>query len=330
MFVKCVICGKESDKSICVDCYLSRNKIIEIEKIDLTVCPRCGMYRIEGKWRDLDLFDAVWCHLEKNIKIHPDFKVENVEMNLKDKKGEILLTGTFWGKKIKEFAEFQFKFNKVLCEKCSREAGGYYECILQLRVKGRKLEESEINEVNKIIIEILKKHKEDTKAFLSKVVERQEGIDYYIGGRNVGKKISKEVINRLGGVITESKKIAGRRDGREIYRFTYSIRLPSFRKGDVVVYREKPILITNPKINKGLSLPELKNVNVKNATMLIKKEEMDDGIVVNKDEYTLEVMILNSGKIVTVEKIGDVKIGDNVAIFEFLGKHYAIPKNLIE
>ncbi len=324
--MKCVVCGKNSERSLCVDCYLKKNRIVEIEDVEVTVCPRCGMFRISGKWKAVDLLEAVSSEVEKKLRVHPDFKVERVELKVGER-GELLLGGSFWNKDVEEFLEFEIKLKKVLCEKCSREAGGYYECIVQLRAD-RELEESEIDEVNRIVLETIEKAKEDTKAFISKVVERREGVDYYIGGRNIGRKISKSIVEKFGGKITESKKIAGRKDGRDIYRFTYSVRLPAYRKGDIVSSENKIVVVTNPKLKKGLTLPELKNVNLKDARVVVRREDIEEGIVVSCDKYGMEVMKLSTGEVVTVERIKELKVGDKVKIFEVEKKHYAFPEKL--
>jgi len=324
--VKCVICGRESDSPVCPRCYVERNRIVEVGKVEVEVCPRCGFYRVGGRWRDIGFADAVEKALHKALRVHPDFDVSDVELAVSEegREGFVRLRGEFRGCDVEQVAEFSVDVKKTLCERCSREAGGYYESIVQLRADRRELSREEVEEVNRIVEEVLENERENLKAFLTKVVERREGLDYYIGGRDVGRKISKAIAEKLGGTVKESKKIAGRRDGRDIYRFTYSVRLPEYRRGDVVVDGEKLVYVTNPRLGKGVSIPELSKTNLKKARVVVRREDMERGIAVSTDERAAEV-IDESGKFIIAEKVGDIREGEDVLLFEHSGKYYALP-----
>jgi len=321
--VKCVICGRESETSVCARCYIRRNRIVEIDRVEVETCPKCSFYRVGGRWRNIDIYSAVEEALKRALTVHTDFEVEEVELSIDGEKGYVKLKGNFRGEKVEQVHEFRINVKKTLCERCSREAGGYYESIVQLRAENRKLSEWEVNEANRIVAEVLEKEKENLKAFLTKVVERREGIDYYIGSRDVGRKISRRIAERFGGSITESKKIAGRKDGRDLFRFTYSVRLPEYRKGDVVKSKNKLVYVTNPRLGKGISLPDLSSANVE-GRVVVRREDIEEGVVVNADRYAVEVL-KSSGEVVLAERVGNVKIGDTVYTFEYKGKHYTIP-----
>ena len=321
--MKCVICGKESETSVCARCYMMRNKIVEVDRVEVETCPRCGFYRVGGRWRNVDIYSAVEAALEKALAVHTDFEVEEAELSIEGEKGFVRLKGSFRGEEVEQTHEFRINVKKTLCERCSREAGGYYESIVQLRAENRKLSEEEVNEASRIVSEVLEKEKENLKAFLTKVVERKEGIDYYIGGRDIGRKISRKIAGRFGGSIVESRKIAGRKDGRDLFRFTYSVRLPEYRKGDVVKSENGLVYVTNPRLGKGISLPDLSSANAE-GRVFVRREEIEEGVVVNADRYAVEVL-KSSGEVVLAEKAGNVKIGDSVYVFEYKGKHYVIP-----
>ncbi len=331
--MKCVICGRESNSPICARCYVERNRIVEVEKVEVEVCPRCSFYRVEGRWRDLSFEDAVEKALYKALLVHPEFDVKEAELSVSEKRriGTVRLRGKFRGCEVEQVAEFGIEVKKTLCERCSREAGGYYESIVQLRAERRELSREEVEEVSRIVEEVLKSERENLKAFLTKVVERKEGIDYYIGGRDIGRKISKAIADRFGGTVKESRKIAGRKDGRDIYRFTYSVRLPEYRKGDVVMDETGLVFVTNPKLGKGVSIPEMSRTNLRRARVVVRREEMEEGVVVSTDERAAEVIKFGSGELVIAEKVGgDVREGEEVLLFEHSGKYYALPKGVGE
>jgi nonsense-mediated mRNA decay protein 3 len=70
-------------------------------------------------------------------------------------------------------------------------------------------------------------------AFISGV-EEKEGLDIIVGSHRMGQEIARQVTGALGGQCTVHPTLVGERDGRPVYRITYSIRLPRWKKGDVV------------------------------------------------------------------------------------------------
>jgi nonsense-mediated mRNA decay protein 3 len=323
--VRCALCGRESDRSLCARCYAERNSIVEVGKVRVETCPRCGFYRVGGRWRDISYNSAVEESLRKSLVVHPEFEVKEVELFLNGDRGYVKLKGKLWGEELEQFCEFKIYIKKILCERCSREAGGYYESIVQLRAKNRKLSREEIEITNSIVVEVINGERENMKAFLTKVVERKEGVDYYIGSRDIGRKISRKIAERFGGTITESKKICGRKDGRDIFRFTYSVRLPEYRKGDIVKYKDRLVYITNPRLGRGISIPEMNSVSA-GGRVVVKREEIEEGIAVNVDDYAAEIIKTESGETVVAESTGNVKVGDTVNLFKYKGKYYLIPK----
>ena len=55
-----------------------------------------------------------------------------------------------------------------------------------------------------------------------------------VGQSAMGEEIAREVTGALGGSYTAHPKLAGEKDGRRLYRVTYSVRLPRLQKGDVI------------------------------------------------------------------------------------------------
>jgi len=45
-----------------------------------------------------------------------------------------------------------------------------------------------------------------------------------------GRRISRAIVKRLGGNFTESRRLYGRKDGRNIYRASFAVRLPGLRE----------------------------------------------------------------------------------------------------
>ena len=174
---------------------------------------------------------------------------------------------------------------------------------------------------------VLEREEGNEKAFVSKIEQKREGVNIYLGSRNIGMKLSKFVSKRLGGSITESKKLHTKMDGREVYRFTYSVKMPEYREGDIVEKYGRMYLVKNVQNGKGVDIITGKTANIAGDKVAVKKEEMQDGVVVNVDETTAEV-VCNDGRVVVTAKPFGVEIGSEVKVFEHKGKNYSFLKDL--
>jgi nonsense-mediated mRNA decay protein 3 len=74
-------------------------------------------------------------------------------------------------------------------------------------------------------------------SFIADTNETREGLDITVGSQHIGTLISQGIIAQLGGRYTTHPKLVGEKNGRQLYRITYSVRLPRFQKQDVVFSR---------------------------------------------------------------------------------------------
>ncbi len=116
------------------------------------------------------------------------------------------------GKEFEYTFPLQVKIEKVLCPSCSREHGGYYEAVFQLRgdrYKQRKLANEFIRYAR-------------GKTFITKTDEKKEGMDIYVGS-------SKVLIQFLADKRIKdyklSRKLHTQKEGKRLYRITIALRL---------------------------------------------------------------------------------------------------------
>jgi|Deesub1362A_J573_1020465.scaffolds.fasta_scaffold00125_58 nonsense-mediated mRNA decay protein 3 len=327
---KCAICGEETEYEICSKCYLERNELFEFRPyIEIRKCSKCGRF-FSGKWCEKDIYDAVMDEIMKNFTCDEEFEIKNFEIKeMGENTGILSFDGSFRGEKISFEVPFELRIDYEVCERCSRISGGYYESIIQLRAENRELESEEIQIATTIIQNSIEKEKDNPKAFVSKVVQRKEGIDYYIGDRNLGKKLIRKIEERLGGRIKESKKISGRIDGRDIFRTTYSIKLPEYRMGDVVRDEGRVLIVTN-HINKKAVDATGKSFKLKDPELAIKREDIQKTVVVNKDEDVVEVLRPRDQKVVRTKRLTEFNVGDEVLYFEVDGEIYVFPSEVMK
>jgi nonsense-mediated mRNA decay protein 3 len=71
-------------------------------------------------------------------------------------------------------------------------------------------------------------------SFISDMNEIHDGLDIIIGSQHIGLLITQRIVANLGGRYTTHPKLVGEKNGRQLYRVTYSVRLPRYQKHDVV------------------------------------------------------------------------------------------------
>jgi nonsense-mediated mRNA decay protein 3 len=145
----------------------------------------------------------------------------------------------------------------------------------------------------------------------------------------MGKKISKRIAQEFGGKIAESKKISGRVDGKEIFRFTYLVRLPSFRKGDIVMDNSTLVIVTSQKSWKGIALSG-ESINLKNPYVVVRKEDVKESFALNADSSVIEILHPATNEVVMAENKWGFKSGDSLLLVEHENKFYAFPKELMD
>jgi nonsense-mediated mRNA decay protein 3 len=78
----------------------------------------------------------------------------------------------------------------------------------------------------------------DRNAFVLRDEDVDRGLDVYMGTTNAGRMLAKAISNDYGGKITEHAKTVGQKDGLDLVRMTFAVRLPEYRSGDVVVLKD--------------------------------------------------------------------------------------------
>jgi nonsense-mediated mRNA decay protein 3 len=201
---KCGASSRETDFSgpFCIKC-----RPVEIKcpkRLEFMRCSRCGRVRLKGNW--------VAC---------PDEKL--AQEALSKCKGEYLKAtysfmnqeGTFFvGDKEHMFpVKKKFKVNVVknICPDCVRKSGGYFEAVIQLRGKTGKIRKYE-----RLFKKMLAK-----KTFVTKEEELKEGLDLYIGNS----RAVVEMLAELGVRARISRKLAGEKAGKRLYRTTFLVRV---------------------------------------------------------------------------------------------------------
>ena len=233
----CPMCGKKTDEffdCLCRECFKKEIKLIKAQKLEISVskCVNCGGY-FKGKERisvEKAVVDSVRKEIRKRYGYGCVVEAEELEKELKaDENRAVVFLNVktaIKGVEIEESGEVGVIFKKETCERCSKIAGGYYAGIVQIRAEDRIPMDEELVRAEEIAYSEL-----GETDFISKERKLKEGLDIYVSSMACGRRISRGVVKKLGGSFSESRKLYGRKDGRNVYRVSFSVRLPGLQGG---------------------------------------------------------------------------------------------------
>ncbi|AYK14425.1 MAG: 60S ribosomal export protein NMD3 [Methanosarcina flavescens] len=268
-FITCPRCGRECYRlfdSVCRNCFFETFKLIELPHVlHARICSVCGAHLHRSRWENIgSIEDVVLKAVENALFIHNE--AGDVEIYLEPReitpyiyRVRAEVDAVVREEPVHAEAETEVRIQRSACDMCSRESGGYFEAIIQIRAAGRFPTEGEKSRCMAIAREAMEsmKRKGDRLAFISEVLEQKEGLDLYMGSMNASRQVCRLITSELGGSFSESPTLVGMKDGKNLYRITFSMRLPEFRPGDVIRFRGKIIQIrsSGKKVN-GISLED--------------------------------------------------------------------------
>ncbi len=327
----CVECGAEEKLygHLCKDCLLSKDLIKPPAHVSVVVCRACDKVLKGSRWLETSPMEEAGESLGKETKTHtevtglkweiPDFEPEKGEHML-----ECNAVASIGGEELSLPFKVSVKIGMQMCDVCSRMRGDYYEAIIQLRRGdlGSQGSDRDLAEADAGILKAISElGKADKMGFLAKTEEVTGGIDYYLGSMGVARSVTRKIRDSKGASITESRSLVGMKDGKELYRWTILIRLPSHRAGDVVVF-ENELHAVESVGRKYMNLRHLLSgkktriqVGSGNLKSIAPKENLEEAVVVSKAEDTVQVLDPRNMKTVTLSRPAGLKdIGETVIV----------------
>jgi nonsense-mediated mRNA decay protein 3 len=315
----CVDCGEEKEifrNGSCLSCYLKTHQFTKGPDVfTILHCVHCDSYKYKNLWylesfenilkRYITQYFSISHELEHiSIAIQCDETDEYIKSCLVD------ITGELDGHIVKESHTIEIRIKNHVCEVCSKQFGGYHEAIIQIRPDKKKLSDEKLDElllfVEDHIISLQKRH---TNLFLADMGREHGGLDFYLSDKQAAFSIVKKLQETYGGYITTSSKNIGMKDGRQIYRDTYLLRLLPFDVEDIL--RINGVYFFVEKISKNtIHLFNLEKdehsiheaSDIEDAIVFSGKDFIKDMIVVNQKEHEVQVMDQKSYRIYVVRK----------------------------
>ena len=303
----CVECGSEDPifrDGVCRKCYLKTHKFTKGPKeVGLPICPHCSSYKYKNTWTS-DLFGDVIRRVIKNIfEINRELKNVDITTECKEVKENmscnVFINGFLDDVEINEEHQLLVRLNKTVCDVCSKRFGGYHEAILQIRAENRELKKDELEQIGVHVENLVEdlRAKGNRALFITDIGEEHGGLDFYLSEKGAGLVIAKSIKDQYGGAIKQSSKNIGMKDGKQLYRITYIVRLPSFVKSDFLKIDNSFFLVISVHGNKvkivNLESWEESIKDVKSIQKVKKEgnqELVKDMILVSQTEEEIQVM----------------------------------------
>ncbi len=265
---------------ICDECKMEKKLKLEIHNLKIKKCPHCGSIFLD-KWMDpMDEKAIATMHIKNSFEVKDlDLSFSGDFYNRKVKYRGVFLKE---GQLIEADGSFFIKVSLSSCPQCTLKRGNYYEAILQLR-GGFK---DDLDNALSLSHEIVNNAK-SREIFITRTEKKREGYDLLLSDKQFARNMGKKLISDLGGVYSETSHLVGRKEGREIYRITVSIRLPFFHKGDLLKKKNEFYLVLKIKNNDVI----LYDLNEKN-TVRKKLPELEDYQIMERRENIKEAILL--------------------------------------
>ncbi len=305
----CLKCGAKPPlvSQLCPACLRQTTELSKVSNMqNMICCKSCFSLKVPGTWIEFDTLDSSVSHfIEQSIEWNQDAtKIKStLELRQLDPhkfRANISCEGDYKGIDLisRLSTEVQIKFQ--VCQICSRQAGGYYEAILQIRTKRKEILDTAVDMVYNEL------DSSSSDFFTTEAGIVKGGFDFQLSSTEKARSVSRDLMIKLGGHVIETNTLVGRKDGRDLLRHTFGVRLPSVRVNDYLLLedkvwkvsridrrRAKLILILTPYTQKTVEVDSLRNSPVLDRPL-------DVQIVSNRDS---EYLLLDPFTLQTVEAI---------------------------
>jgi nonsense-mediated mRNA decay protein 3 len=346
----CPKCGREDVelfKGLCKSCFLDEFELINLpDKIEFTVCVKCGSTLKNGKWKDQGLTEEELVYNAVVESVETSKMVDNLEISVEILKtrGSIFecivsASGKVLGEVLNQDYAVEVKKNKTVCSDCSKYESGYYESVIQIRADRRVPTPDEIESIDKILIERANKlSKKNRMAYIADRIVLKEGVDYYVGSYKAAKSLLDSIREVFGGIVKESPKIAGRdkSKGKDLYRIWISLRLPRFHRGDFIEYENIKGQVTGFNAKK-IMFNELNSQDTgsviwkdyDNIKIIAEREDVENAIVTVKTPRSIQILHPETYQPIDIPlqpSIESIEVGEEVPVLEINGNFYILKK----
>ncbi len=337
----CPKCGKKAGTfygNLCRECYIESKTLIECPMVVYSrICPVCGSFFRKGKWAvEKDEIEGILRCIKDELVVDTQYlDLKLIPRKLDYSRYGVHMEGKAGSEGVHAAKDTEVRINWETCQTCSRISGGYFEGIVQIRADKRIPTQEELKKCRGMAQEMAasSQAKGDRLAFIAKIQELPEGIDLYVGSAKLGKQICRMLADAFGGGFKESPKLVGQKNGIDLYRITYALRLPEFVRGDIISVGDRVIEVKScGKQVSGIDLETGRRfIENFNGLMQVKKlgrsTDTVPAVLVADEGTTIQVMDPDTYESVTIRRPEFLKTepGNEVKIIKTGKGIYVVP-----
>ena len=334
----CLLCGVEGGRydNMCEDCFRKKTRVSSLPSVlKMKVCLRCNyMVNPGSNQRIVEWHDGIREVTNEALELKEKATIGSLDVDFNERDDYLLdvaatVTSHLLGLKFHESHSLELRLDYGVCNRCSRMHGNYYEAIIQFRGGRRPPSDTELEKTNALVLKRASES-ESENGFISNVRSMHKGLDFYLGDKSLGRVIARELQHLFGGSFQESFSLAGKKDGKEVYRATYLVRLPEYRAGDFVNYgsdiylletvSERSVVIRNLVTGKRIALKEREKDDIK-----LLHGEVVEAVVVSISQGEAQILDPVSYRTVPVIPPVPLSSGETVSVFRFEERLYLVP-----
>ncbi|MES3518380.1 MAG: NMD3-related protein [Natronomonas sp.] len=261
--------GGEGDEGLCDGCYFELFDLVDApERVEVRVCSRCGAVHRGNRWVDVgaqDYTDIAIDETAEALGVHVEadeveWGVDPEQVDQNTIRMHCSFSGLVRGTAVTETVTVPVYIARQTCDRCGRIAGDYYAAIVQVRGTDRTPTGAECDRAVEIAESYIatREQKGDRNAFITSIEETKDGVDMKISATQMGEAIAHRIVREFGGSVSEAPTLVTEdEDGNEMYRVTFTARLPPYVPGDVIDLDDGdgPVLVRSARGNlKGVRL----------------------------------------------------------------------------
>ena len=334
----CVNCGKEthSEKPVCDECRIKALGVKRKGILNLVACPKCGALKTYKRW----LYSVKKEEIGKSIvKLYSgrnaaiQIEVDNDEIDLFSEDGAIDAEVSVIADDSRStfHEEIPYSISKESCPRCNKATGSYFEAIVQIRG---------ITGAYSPLLDRVFDHAADisdrTRPNITKVTRRNEGLDVFFGSFKIAEAFSRKLTELYFSLYSVTKKLSGRSNGLDLYRYTYLVRLADLYRGAVVKISETPyiVLSVHKRTLTLMGLPDRKVIVIDSAEFFSSRfRVIDNGV--NLESYSLMYRSGDEMQIVSPDGMNTLAVkgiydDDHVDVVYYQGEYYALPPQSVK
>lgn len=338
----CVRCGKEGStyESLCRECFLANNRFTKSpDHVNLFQCYHCREFQLDGKWQRQGLDEAVRESARGGLEVRKGVDLGKVRMEVKEADPRnfhvaMHVAMDYSGLGIEEENKTTVRLKNTVCTRCSKIMGSYYESIIQIRGRERKLTDDQKERlVQAVTAKVDEAQEENREMFISKMEEVPGGFDAYLSSISLAKAIAHELGDKYGAEVKDSSTLVTQKEGKDVYRVTFLVRLPSYLKGEIILHKSRPHLVTSITSNKT-KLVNLKthepliesNADLREAKVIAKREDVLEAVVLSESAKEVQIMHPRTYATIELKKPHGFKAeGGSVRVLIFDEEIYLLP-----